>query len=258
KGPFSAATGPGRGEGAERQPPHIPPPARPPAAAMRNPFNALLVPKARKVVFETTVMVHELANVPHLSGMYYAKWKVPGFAGNASGGATGSRGREEGGQRTTARVVDAQSDVVALRRGTAAAFAVASAATAAGGVFVAELGPGGGRFDSDGAGTPRGRTAFSGAVEAPPGSEQFGTSMNVPDVGGENFAGNSLTFFAIRRNSKTSPPPPPQLPPPPFRQIPPPPSGSYERFFFYQEATPPFSWYSTGVVWGKGGNFFFN
>jgi len=36
----------------------------------------LFVPKSRKVIFKAIFTIHDLVNIPHLTGQYYTKWKL--------------------------------------------------------------------------------------------------------------------------------------------------------------------------------------
>ncbi|KAI8917583.1 EEIG1/EHBP1 N-terminal domain-containing protein, partial [Powellomyces hirtus] len=37
---------------------------------------SLFVPKSRKVKFEASCFVHDLSNLPYVSGLYFVKWKL--------------------------------------------------------------------------------------------------------------------------------------------------------------------------------------
>lgn len=39
-------------------------------------LSLLFIPRNRKVEFEIEVIIHELTNVPLVTGLYYVKWKL--------------------------------------------------------------------------------------------------------------------------------------------------------------------------------------
>ncbi|CAO3703994.1 unnamed protein product [Rhizopus stolonifer] len=53
------------------------------------PFSSLFVSKHRKLDFSTNITIHDLANVPLVSGLYYIKWKLKN-ATHASGSTMSS------------------------------------------------------------------------------------------------------------------------------------------------------------------------
>ncbi|CAG8847133.1 31121_t:CDS:1, partial [Racocetra persica] len=36
----------------------------------------LLTPRSRKVEFDVEIIIHELTNIPSVSGLYYVKWRL--------------------------------------------------------------------------------------------------------------------------------------------------------------------------------------
>ncbi|KAJ3168227.1 hypothetical protein HDU88_001666 [Geranomyces variabilis] len=49
-------------------------------------MSTLFVPKSRKVRFEASVLLHDMSNLPYVSGLYFVKWKLKN--GGTAEGAT--------------------------------------------------------------------------------------------------------------------------------------------------------------------------
>ncbi|KAJ3158254.1 hypothetical protein HDU86_002963 [Geranomyces michiganensis] len=49
-------------------------------------MSSLFVPKSRKVRFEASVLLHDMSNLPYVSGLYFVKWKLKN--GGTAEGAT--------------------------------------------------------------------------------------------------------------------------------------------------------------------------
>ncbi|RIB15778.1 N-terminal C2 in EEIG1 and EHBP1 proteins-domain-containing protein [Gigaspora rosea] len=39
-------------------------------------FSRFFIPRSRKVDFDIEIIIHELANIPSIAGLYYVKWKL--------------------------------------------------------------------------------------------------------------------------------------------------------------------------------------